>query len=98
MLLDKRQTDARQNWSCGTIKNSIDLGGLRKISDLCRAAVIGDCRQQVVLHDCAQSYVWTEAIRFALCPIGELRGSVCFARVLGLILPGIVARQCLSRA
>src|SRR5882724_5534299 len=98
MLLDKRQTSARQNWSCRTIKNSIDLGGLRKISDLCRAAVIGDCRQKVVLHDCAQSHVWTEAMGLALRPIGEFLGGVCFVRVLSLILPGAVTRQGLARA
>src|SRR5207245_7011779 len=61
VLLDKGQTGARQNRSCRTIKNSINLGGLRKISDLGRAAVVSNRRQQIVLHNCAQSYVWAEA-------------------------------------
>src|SRR2546423_2321487 len=98
MLFYKRQAGARQNRSCGTIKNSIDLGGLRKVSDLCRAAVVSNRRQQIVLHDGAQSYVWTEAIGFALRPIGEIAGAVCVLlfRALGLILTGIVPGQRLA--
>src|SRR2546423_12348352 len=99
MLFYKRQAGARQNRSCGTIKNSVDLGGLRKVSDLCRAAVVSNRRQQIVLHHGAQSYVWAEASGLALRPAGEfLRGvGIVLIRAFGLILTGIVPGQRMTR-
>src|SRR3954470_11404975 len=100
MLLDESKTGAWQNWRYRAIEQTVNFRGLREVRNLCRAAVIGNCRQQVILHDGAQRYVGTEALRLSFGPRGQFcRGiSVIVLCRFGLIGAGAVSRQRLARA
>ena len=49
MLLYKSQAGARQNRRHRTIQQAINFGGLREVSNLCRASIVGNRREQSIL-------------------------------------------------
>src|SRR5258708_7048298 len=87
---NQRQAGAMKDRSGRSIKDAIDLRGLRKVCNLCGAAIVGHCRQQEILYHGAQGHVGTETIWLAQGPIGELVGGAFLSRVKPSLKVGLL--------